>query len=63
MAGMIQLIEFLVYVITKCRRGRKCIEETISCIESKGGAVPYITAVICYNEFRECLRRECGIWV
>jgi len=60
---MIQLIEFLVYVLTKCRRGRKCIEETISCIESKGGAVPYYTVVICYNKFRECLRRECGIWV
>ena len=63
MPGLIQFIEFLVYVLTKCRRGRRCIEEMVSCIESKGGTTPYITAVVCYNEFRDCLRRECGMLV
>ena len=63
MAGIIHFIEFLVYVITKCKKGSRCVKELVSCIESRGGYVPYITVVVCYNEFRECLRRECGIWV
>ena len=63
MDGLIQFIEFLVYVLTRCKGGRGCVEELVSCIEARGGTAPYITRAICYNEFRDCLRRECGLWV
>jgi len=59
----IAFIEFMCYVFKSCAVADECIQSLIDCIKKHSKVCTTTSIVICYNEFRECLRRECGMLV